>query len=553
MYQVLIGYNVTPRPQKISTMFAKAFPEMHVSGMRGTRGKDGVTPSIYGSWLQKAIRRGLTDQAIYAAAGLFAFSTEDRGAPLLTFLLNRIEIIAMEDIGFANPFLTDSVMTKVEQIRNRSDIQAFNILAGVIKALCESPKTRLSSWIKNALGREKIECDIGPFGNIHHVFSLEATEIKKRKIGFNSSTLSKWLYSSGRHTKKEWIYGLILVLIRPEKGDEPPIEPLETAHLFEKWVTAPEVLEGFMKDIVMDIHTGKKKKTTESKYDFAIRGAHVENETIMYPQLKEFYNECKRTGRDGYYPFSKPPEPQYFCKDSDIFTPTSNLIGFKTPTLFGKALTGDDFFFKLMYPGTADFAVLCHQFRKKLGLYSQKTVVIKKVLMTYDYCSMALESSAKASVRTIEAMKKKCSDIVDVLMVTQVEGGSNMCQVIKSKGIIDMLELMKVLLFRRYVESTDTNTNNMVVDREGRVLSVDENPAEKIQYDRWAKMENPDTVFTAQRNANMPDAFVHKLKVFSKENEDKIVEFLRFMKATKFSIHRNEEWIDRMIETRLWF
>jgi hypothetical protein len=82
-------------------MFAKAFPDMRVSGMRGTRGKDGVTPSIYGSWLQKAIRRGLTDQAIYAADGLFAFSTEDRGAPLLTFLLNRLEIIAIEDIGFA--------------------------------------------------------------------------------------------------------------------------------------------------------------------------------------------------------------------------------------------------------------------------------------------------------------------------------------------------------------------------------------------------------------------------------------------------------------------
>jgi hypothetical protein len=270
----------------------------------------------------------------------------------------------------------------------------------------------------------------------------------------------------------------------------------------------------------------------------------------MYPHLKEFYNQCKKTGRDGWYPFSK---PQYFCKDSDIFTPTSQLIGFKTPTLFGKALTGDDYFFKLMYPGTADFAVLCHQFRKKLGLYSQKTLVIRKVLMTYDYCSMALESSVKASVRTIEAMKKKCSDIVDVLMVTRVEGGSNMCQVIKSGGTINMLELMKVLLFRRYVESTDTNTNNLVVDREGRVLSVDENSAEQIQYDRWAKMENPDTVFTAQRNANMPDVFVKKLKQFAKDHEVELVEFLGIMKATKFSIHRNEAWVDRMIETRLWF
>ena len=65
-------------------MFAKAFPGMNVSGMRGTRSDNGMTPSIYASWMQKAIGRGLTDQALYAAGGLFAFSTEERGPPLLT-------------------------------------------------------------------------------------------------------------------------------------------------------------------------------------------------------------------------------------------------------------------------------------------------------------------------------------------------------------------------------------------------------------------------------------------------------------------------------------
>ncbi len=538
-------------------MFSKAFPDMRVSGMRGTVGRNGVTPSIYASWLQKAIRRGLFDQALYAAAGLFSFALEERGAPLGTFLLNRIEIIAMEDIGLANPFLTDAVLKKVEHVRNNlstEPLQKFNILAGVLKVMCESPKTRLSSWIKNALGREKIECDVGPFENIRYIFNLDPSEIKKRKIGSNSSALSKWLYANGKHTKKEWIYGLILVLIRPEKGEEPPIESFQTNYLFEKWVTEPVILEGTMRDIVMDIHTGKKKKTTESKYDFAIRGAHVENEKVMYPHLKEFYNECKRTGRDGYYPFLKPPETHYFCKDTDIFVPEGNLIGFKTPTLFGKnIITNEDYFFKLMYPGTADFAVLCHQFRKKLGLYSQKTLVIKKVLMTYDYCSMAGPTSVVASEKAIKALRERCASVVDVLLVKQVKGGSNMCHVIRAGEPIDMLELMKVLLFRRYVESTDTNTNNMVVDPSGRVLSVDENPAEKVQYDRWAKMENPDTVFTAQKNANMPNAFVTKLKKFSEDHESELIDFLVTMKNTKFAIHRNEAWIDRVLETRSWF
>ena len=63
----------------------------------------------------------------------------------------------------------------------------------------------------------------------------------------------------------------------------------------------------------------------------------------------------------------------------------------------------------------------------------------------------------------------------------------------------------------------------------------------------------PDTVFTAQRNANFPVVFVNKLKAFSKEHEGALVAFLEKMKRTKFTIHRNEEWLNRMIETRNWF
>lgn len=526
-------------------MFAKAFPEMRVSGMRGTIGQNGITPSIYASWLQKSIRRGIFDQAIYAAAGLFAFSTEERGAPLLTFLLNRLEIIAIEDIGLANPFLVDTIISTFEKVRKTPE---FNSIAGVVKSLCESPKTRLCSWIKNALGREKAECDIEPFGTIKYLFHMEPSEIKKQKIGRDTSPLSKWIYQSGKSSKSEWIFGLVLILIR-EKSEIPNIEPFDSDYLFEKWVTEPEVLEGEMKDIVLDIHTGKKKKTTETKYDFALRGAYIENEKVMYPHLKEFYNECKRTGNDGWYPFKI--KKQHFCRDKDIFQPNSKLIGFKTPTLFGTLFTGEEFFIKLMYPGTGDFAVQCNRFRKKLGLFTKKTVIIKKVLMTFDYISLSLDSSKTASARTIGALKTKCSDIVDVLLVSKVENSMNLCQTIKSGLPINMLELMKVLLFRRYIESTDTNSNNIQVDSDGRCLSVDENPAGDVQYKRWAKLG--DTVFTAQKNANFPDIFVTKLKKFSEDNESELVEFLRTMKNTKFDINRNEEWIDRMIINKNWF
>lgn len=533
-------------------MFTAAFPDMKVTGMRGTRGKDGVTPSVYASWLQKAIRRGLFHQALYAAAGLYSFSLEERGAPLATFLLNRIEIISMEDIGLANPFLTDAVLEKVEHVRNNSGdpVQKFNVLAGVIKALCESQKTRLSSWLKNAMGRERPPRDLGGFGHIQHIFCLEPSEIKKQKIGKDSTVLSKWLYKSGTSAKKEWIYGLILALIRPQTGEVPTIEPFDTVPFFAKWVQEPEVLEGTLKDIVLDIHTGKKKKSTESRYDFAIRGAHVENEKVFCPHLKEFYNECKKTGRDGCYPFVK---KKYLCKDSQLFVPTSQLIGFKTPTLFVKAINDENFFAKLMYPGTGDFAIQCHLFRSRLGLFTKKSIIFREVLMTYKYEDLAQESSRTASERTIGALKTKCSNIVDVLMVQKVEGGTTLCEAIRAGAPVKLLDLMKVLLFRRYVESTDTNSNNIVVDSEGNCLSVDENPAEQVQYTRWSKLENPDTVFTAQKNANFPDVFVKKVKAFSVEHEAELVAFLEHMKRTKFSMHRNESWLDRMLVNKNWF
>ena len=318
-----------------------------------------------------------------------------------------------------------------------------------------------------------------------------------------------------------------------------------------KWVLEPVVLECLMRDIVLDIHTGKKKHSTESRYDFAIRGAHVENEKVFCPHLKEFYNECKRTGRDGVYPLA--PKQKFFCRDSDIFVPVGKLLGFKTPTLFVRGLNGEDFFAKLTYPGTLDFAIQCHLFRTRLGLFTKKSNVFRGVLMTYNYTELALESSRTASDRTIGALRKKCSDVVDLLVVQKVEGGTTLCEAIRSGSPVNLLELMKVLLFRRYVESTDTNSNNIVTDPEGRCLSVDENLAGDVQFKRWAELENTDTVFTAQRNANFPAAFVKKLRAFSKEHEGVLVKFLEFMKETKCAIHRNEAWVDRMIVSRNWF
>jgi len=288
-------------------MFSQAFPDMCVNGMRGTRGQNGITPSVYASWLQKSIRRGLFDQAVYAAGGLYSFASQEKGAPLLTFLLNRLEIIALEDVGLANPHLVDCIMVTLGPIRIAKrplGLDSFSVIAGVVKVLCESPKTRLCSWLKNILWRDEVPFDLGPYGAlIKPILNMQPGDIKKRHLGFDASPLSNWCWTSGKSIKPEWYYGIILLLIRPKKYKLSLIDPFESEGLFIKWAGGhPEVLEGHMRDIVLDIHTGAKKRgDTGARYDFAIHGAHVENEAVLDPchvALKEYYNECKRTGAD---------------------------------------------------------------------------------------------------------------------------------------------------------------------------------------------------------------------------------------------------------------
>lgn len=91
------------------------------------------------SCLQKAIRRGMTDNALHYVNLLWR---KDR-----SHLMYRLSIIAVEDIGAANidliyDFLTSEIKTK--EIDRRGGI---NYVQEIVKKFCESPKDRTSSDI----------------------------------------------------------------------------------------------------------------------------------------------------------------------------------------------------------------------------------------------------------------------------------------------------------------------------------------------------------------------------------------------------------------------
>jgi hypothetical protein len=205
--------------------------------------------------------------------------------------------------------------------------------------------------------------------------------------------LSEWVYLTANLKRPEWIFGMILLLIRSPGGEAPDIPDFSPQ--VEDW---PLRLEGELRDIVLDVHTGKRKRSDpEALLDFAVRGAHVENEAVLHPchvALKEFYVECKKPGTQwGVYPLVPATTAAAFnYKDADVFVPTGELIGFKTPTFFATMIESEaSVFVKLVKAGDAEFAIRCHEYREKLGLFTVPTTVLYNVKMTHDYASMAPE------------------------------------------------------------------------------------------------------------------------------------------------------------------
>ena len=98
------------------------------------------------SALQKDIRRGLEDKALY-----WAFELAYEGKSSFGWLRNRLKIIAYEDIGLANPDLVKYVSQAVNDMDfyYQNDNKEWEMaLAYIILLLCRSPKSRLVDHYK---------------------------------------------------------------------------------------------------------------------------------------------------------------------------------------------------------------------------------------------------------------------------------------------------------------------------------------------------------------------------------------------------------------------
>lgn len=97
------------------------------------------------SAMQKCIRRGLEDDALFWAVELFESN-------FVEYVWKRLKIISSEDVGLANPMISGQIQALYEMHKELSKKKDDNnrpwrlFLVHAVMLLCRSPKSRIVDW-----------------------------------------------------------------------------------------------------------------------------------------------------------------------------------------------------------------------------------------------------------------------------------------------------------------------------------------------------------------------------------------------------------------------
>jgi hypothetical protein len=129
----------------------KDFEENTETTFRQEKSYNGYGTSDLKSWLQKSIRRGKVDDAIWAAVELYTLPKQS----IVTNLFNRLRIISMEDIGVANPeavAYTAKILQSLENDKQKPQLpvneNGVKKIARLAAYLAQSKHLRLASDYK---------------------------------------------------------------------------------------------------------------------------------------------------------------------------------------------------------------------------------------------------------------------------------------------------------------------------------------------------------------------------------------------------------------------
>ena len=163
--------------------------------------EDGLPYDVAISWLQKAIRRGKEDEAMYCAAQIGNLK-----GVFLSHLLNRLVVIASEDIGCANSnaiVYVSQVYFEALEIKKRGDdcnsIMRQSIMK-LVMYLSESPKSREVDWIIHLM--DGVNCVIEPNSDQN---LAKFRSYLERGNAWDASRLAMASHKSGLTCKKQSI------------------------------------------------------------------------------------------------------------------------------------------------------------------------------------------------------------------------------------------------------------------------------------------------------------------------------------------------------------
>ena len=273
----------------------------------------GVAIDVRKSDVQKAIRRGLTKQAIgsfiagFELVHLFPESDETNehrvAKSVQTNFINRLIVILVEDVGLANPRLVKYALPVLFGMSTGKRKRDLDTLCGIIVCMCESEKSRLCSHLFHAFKKtEKTEItleDPSCFSWLvtkdpEDVFSkILCKELSEYKTGFlELRAVYKKSSKFGKPNVIRYALGLGHYLLeKSEKGDfvraemQKPFLAIVPFRFLGPLYPCPLVES-------VDIHTKAGRKAGSTVKRFKQEGAQVENASKLMndPVLEDFYN-----------------------------------------------------------------------------------------------------------------------------------------------------------------------------------------------------------------------------------------------------------------------
>ena len=123
-----------------------------IKGPYYAKGPSGYTTDILKSGVQKYVRRGILNKALYCAHELFLFGNYENGKRFQTNLYNRLAIISCEDISPSEAGLILAVLKVSNEAKKYRNLE---IMLSVVSLLVDSKKSRIGSHVWNAYAKEE--------------------------------------------------------------------------------------------------------------------------------------------------------------------------------------------------------------------------------------------------------------------------------------------------------------------------------------------------------------------------------------------------------------